>query len=203
MKKKYWPIVLLPIFLIFTFFYLSYTFGLFESTRTNTSSTDIARWSVKVNDDNLSGSTSTFTINRVNWSTSTNVKEGKAAPGSSGYFDIEIDPNGAETSIRYDVTFDFSVLDDTSFSVDRIIEVDNKPIVRSGEFTYSNIISLEDIEDGETDTIRVYILWPNIEANNESDTSISESENGKFKIPVEVSITQHFDGETITPYSGG
>lgn len=203
MKKKYWPIVLLPIFLIFTFFYLSYTFGLFESTRTNTSSTDIARWSVKVNDDNLSGNTSTFTINRVNWSTSTNVKEGKAAPGSSGYFDIEIDPNGAETSIRYDVTFDFSVLDGTSFSVDRIIEVDNKPIVRSGEFTYSNIISLEDIEDGETDTIRVYILWPNIEANNESDTSIAESENGKFKIPVEVSITQHFDGETITPYSGG
>ena len=200
MKKKYWPIVLLPIFLIFTTFYIKFTYGLFESNKTYTTSTPVARWSVKVNDDTLSGNTSTFTIDRVNWSTSTNVKEGKAAPGSSGYFDIEIDPSGADTSVRYDITFDFSVFEDTSFTLDRVIEIDDKPIVRSGEYTYSGIINLEDIEDGDTDTIRVYVLWPNVEENNASDTEISKSQNGIFRIPTEVSITQHFDGETITPY---
>jgi len=202
MKKKYW-LILLPIFLIFTAFYIKFTYGLFESERTDTSYMDIAKWSVKVNEEALNGSTSTFTIDRVNWSTSTNVKEGKAAPGSSGYFDIEINPNGAETSIRYDVVFDFSVLEGTSFSVDHLIEVNNEPIVRTGESTYSNIITLEDIEDNKTNTIRVYLIWANNEENNESDSQIAQSENGKFKIPVEVHITQHFEGETLTPYTGG
>ena len=202
MKKKDW-LIILPIFLILTGFYINYAYGLFESTRTNTTNMDIAKWDIKVNDDILSGSASTFTINRVNWSTSTNVKEGKAAPGSYGYFDVEIDPNGTDTSIKYDVEFDFSVLEDTSFTVDNIIEVDGKPIVRTGVSTYSNIMTLDEIRNNETNTIRVFLTWANNEANNESDSEIAKSENGKFRIPVKVYVTQHFSGEVLTPYSGG
>jgi hypothetical protein len=198
--KKY-TMVLAPFFFLVMIFVGSY--ALFESQRVNTSSLAIAKWQVKVNDNLLSGSTSTFTINNFTWSTSQYVKEGKAAPGLNGYFDIEIDPNDADTSIRYDVTFDFSVLDSSQFEITEIKEVDDKNIVRTGEYTYSNIILLDDIKNGETNTIRVYIEWVNDEDNNEKDSELGTVLNNQISIPVSVDVTQYIDGDTLTPYTGG
>jgi len=201
MRKKDW-LIITPFFLIFAIFYVNWTYGLFESNRTDTSSMEIAKWKVKVNDDILNGSTSSFVIDRVTWSTNANVKEGKAAPGTSGYFEIEIDPNETDTSIRYDITFDLSVFDGTAFSIDRVEEVDDKEIIRTGENTYSNIIPLEKIRQNETNTIRVYVTWDNDESKNEKDSDIAKGENGKFKIPVDIHITQHVSGEELIPYIG-
>ncbi len=198
--KKY-TMVLAPFFFLVMIFVGSY--ALFESQRVNTSSLAIAKWQVKVNDNLLSGSTSTFTINNFTWSTSQYVKEGKAAPGLNGYFDIEIDPNDADTSIRYDVTFDFSVLDSSQFEITEIKEVDDKNIVRTGEYTYSNIILLDDIKNGETNTIRVYIEWLNDENNNEKDSELGTVLNSQVMIPVAVDVTQYVEGDTLTAYTGG
>ena len=143
--KKY-SMVLAPFFfLVMILLIVVGSYALFESQRTNTSELTIAKWEIKVNDDMLSGSESTFTVNNFTWSTSEYVKEGKAAPGLDGYFDILIDPNDADTSIKYDVTFDFSNLDEDQFEVTEIKEIDDKSIVRTGEYTYSNIIFLDDI----------------------------------------------------------
>ena len=120
----------------------------------------------------------------------------------TGYFDIEIDPNGTDTSIRYDVTFDFSNLDSDQFTIDEIVEIDDKTIVRTGEFTYSNIITLDEINDNETNTIRVYITWENDENNNEKDSNLGKVPNNTLAIPVLVEITQCEDGETLTEYVG-
>ena len=201
MKKKDW-LIITPFFLIFALYYINWTYGLFESDRTDTSNMNIAKWQVKVNDDILSGSSSTFVIDRVNWDSSTNVKNGKAAPGTTGSFDIEIDPNGTDTSIRYDIFIDLSVFEGTAFSIDRVIEINDKPVVRTGYSTYSNIITLDEINNNETNTIRAFLTWANDETKNEVDTEIANGENGKFRIPVKVDITQHFSGEQLIPYSG-
>ena len=156
----------------------------------------------KINQDIIAGSSSDFTVDTMNWSSSTNVKEGKVAPGMTGYFDITIDPNQTDTSIRYDVTFDFSNLDENQFTIDRIIEVDNKGIVRTGVNTYSNIITLNEINNHETNTIRVYLTWINDEDNNEKDSELGKVANNVVNIPVTVSASQHFSGETLTPYTG-
>ena len=198
--KKY-TMVLAPFFFLVMIFVGSY--ALFESQRTNTSELEIAKWDIKVNDNMLSGSTSTFTVNNFTWSTSEYIKEGKAAPGLNGYFDIEIDPNDADTSIRYDVTFDFSVLDSNQFTITEIKEIDDKAIVRTGEYTYSNIISLDDINDGETNTIRVYLEWINDENNNEKDSQLGTVLNNQIMIPVAVDVTQYVNGDTLTAYTGG
>ena len=200
--KKY-TMVLAPFFFLVMILIAVGTYALFESQRQNTSELEIAKWEIKVNDDLLSGSTSTFTVNSFTWSTSQYVKEGKAAPGIDGYFDIEIDPNDSDTSIRYDVTFDFSNLDSDQFTITEIKEVNDKSIVRTGEYTYSNIIPLEDIEDGETDTIRVYIEWINDENNNEKDSDLGKVLNNQLMIPVSVDVTQYITGDTLTPYVGG
>ena len=194
--------VLAPFFFITAIFFFQKAYSLFESNRVNTSSISIAKWQVKINDDNISGNSSTFTIDNINWIESENVKSGKVAPEMDGYFDIEIDPNKTETSVRYDVTFDFSNLDSSQFLITEIKEIDEKEIVRTGEFTYSNIFTLDDINNNETNTLRVYLSWVNDELNNEKDSNLGKVANNTIKIPVVVEITQHLDGETLTEYTG-
>ncbi len=200
MKKSL--MVLVPFFFITAIFFFYEAYALFESNRVNTSSIQIAKWQVKINDDNISGSSSTFTIDNITWNESQNVKSGKVAPGMDGYFDIEIDPNDTETSVRYDITFDFTNLDSDQFQITEIKEIDEKTIVRTGEFTYSNIFTLSDIENNETNTIRVYISWINNENNNKKDSDLGKIANNTVLIPVKVDITQHFDGETLVEYTG-
>lgn len=196
MKKHI--MVLAPFFFLIAIFLAIETYGLFESKRVNTTRVDIAKWQIKVNNSNINGSSSEFTVDSFHWNTSENVKEGKVAPGISGYFDIVIDPNNTDTSIVYDITFDFSNLDEDEFVIDEIKEIDNKPIVHTGTYTYSNIITLDEINNSETNTIRVYLSWINDEANNEKDSSLGEVYNNKIEIPVKVEITQYFSGETLT-----
>lgn len=201
MKK--FTMVLTPFFFLVMILIVVGSYSLFESQRVNTTNLEIAKWEIKVNESLLSGNSSTFTVNNFTWSTSPYVMEGKAAPGLDGYFDIIIDPNDTDTSIRYDVTFDFSNLDNNQFSITEIKEIDDKSIVRTGEYTYSNIITLDEIENSETNTIRVYIEWINDEANNIKDSELGTVLNSQLMIPVSVDVTQYIDGDTLTPYIGG
>ena len=200
MKKYVW--VLLPLFFLLAFS-LTKTFSLFESERVDTSNLDIAKWQVEINGADISGSRSEFTVDEIHWNSSNNVKSGKIAPGIDGYFDIIIDPNNTETSIRYDVTFDFSELDEDLFEITEIKEITDKEIVRTGEFTYSNVISLDEINNDETNTIRVYLEWVNDEANNDKDSELGNLTNhNSIKIPVEVLITQYYDSDLLVEYTG-
>ncbi|MBR4672155.1 MAG: hypothetical protein IKO78_03000 [Bacilli bacterium] len=196
MKKHI--MVLAPFFFLIGIYLLIGSYGLFESERTNTSQIDIAKWQVKVNNDSIDGSTSTFTVDNINWNSSPNVKEGKIAPGGSGYFDIVIDPNDTDVSIIYNITFDFSNLDEDQFQIDEIIELDNKPIVHTDTYTYSNIMTLDDINNNETNTIRVYLSWVNDENNNEKDSDLGKVYNNSIEIPITVEILQYMDGDTLT-----
>ncbi len=72
--------VLVPLFFIVAIFSFHETFSLFESNRVDTSSIPIAKWQVEINDDDINGSSSTFTIDNVVWIESQNVKSGKVAP---------------------------------------------------------------------------------------------------------------------------
>ena len=179
-------LVFIPLFFFFFSIIVGCTYALFESTRINTSMVDIA----------------TFTVNSFVWSTSDNVKSGKAAPGLDGYFEIVLDPNNTDTSIRYDLTFDFSGLDEDQFRVDRIVEINDKTIYRTGESTYSNIITLDEIRNNETNTIRVYIEWVEDEANNDKDSALVLNDID-LKIPVQVDIIQYIDGDVIEEYTPG
>lgn len=194
--KKY-IMVATPFFLLLLVIGFSVTYALFESRKKFDTNVDIAKWQVKVNNDQIDGYNSSFIVDKVNWSTSPNVKEGLAAPGLTGYFDIVIDPNMNDTSIRYDILFDFSRLNRRQFSVDSIVEVDSKNIVRTGQYTYSNIMLLNSVD---TNTVRVTITWMNDENNNELDSNLGLVLNNSIHIPITVTITQHEEGESLTEY---
>lgn len=199
--KKY-IMVIAPFFLLLAVIGLSVTYALFESNKNIDTEVEIAKWQVKINKDVIEGHNLNFTIDKVNWENNQYVKEGKAAPGLSGYFDIEIDPNNTETSIRYDVKFNFSSLNSSQFEIESIEELNDKQIVKTGINTYSNIIKLTDITNNEKNTLRVNIKWNNNDNNNEIDSSLGRVLNNKLQIPVEVTITQSDENDVLTPFNG-
>lgn len=120
------------------------------------------------------------------------------APGTEGYFDILIDPTDTDTSILYSVTFDFTKVNG-SFAIDRIEETTSGNLIRTGENTYSKVITLEEIKNKVTNTIRVYIKWNNVEENNEEDSKIGLTKDNFISIPVSVSVIQYL-GEPVVEY---
>lgn len=186
------------IFLLVTVFTIVDSYGLFESENTLLVDSDIARWNVVINGSDIKYN-DTFVVDKVNLIDNDNVLSGKIAPGSLGYFDIVIDPSGSDTSIRYDVTFDFSSLN-SNIVVSSIEEVYSGNLIRTDVNTYSKVITLDDINNNISNIVRVYIKWDNNEDNNDSDSSVGSILNNFISIPVTVSASQYL-GEDIVSYT--
>lgn len=178
-----------------TIYEITKSYGLFESNNNLIVESSVGKWNILVNNTNIKNS-ETFTVDSINIVGSDNVLNGKLAPGSRGYFDIVIDRTDSSTSIKYDVTFDFSNLSD-SFVVDDISLTSGGTLYRTGEYTYSGIIKLN---EESSNTIRTYIKWENNEDNNEEDSEIGKVANNKINIPITVDVIQ-YAGETIEEYS--
>lgn len=193
--------IILGIFGIFILAVVLYEFndsyGLFESNNNMIVNSEIGKWNVYVGGkEATSGS---FTVDSINIIDSSNVKEGKLAPSTVGYFDIIIDPRDTSVSVRYDITFDFSSVTG-NFSVTEIEEIIDGNLIRTGENTYSKVISLADIKNGTTNTVRVYVKWNNIEENNDIDSAIGSTKDNYINIPVTVMVSQYL-GEVIEEYT--
>ena len=196
MKK----LLTLTFFAILTFLLLVVTYGVFQSKVIRGTSIKIAAWVVQVNDGIVSSKEKKFTIDDIVWNTSSNVLEGKAAPGIDGYFDIVIDPNNTDVSIRYDIVYDMDYLKNinTSFEVYKVEELNNNDLLLTDKDTYTGLITLD---NSVSHTIRTYVKWQDIEENNESDY-ITGTENANFEIPVNVIVSQ-YTGEEIVEYNEG
>lgn len=179
-----------------TIFMVIDSYGLFESKNVLNVDSNIAKWNVFINGTDIKKN-ETFVVDKINLINNDNVLEGKMAPGSKGYFDIVIDPTDTDTSIRYDISFDFSSLND-KIVVSGIEEITSGNLVRTGKNTYSKVITLNEIKNGITNTIRVYIKWDN--SNDESDSAIGSVINNFINVPVTITAYQYL-GEKIDIYN--
>lgn len=183
--------VITPLFFLITVYLIVDTYSLFESNHITTSSIGIAKWQVKINDDVVNGSSSTFSVDSINWESNGYVLEGKVAPGMSGYFDVIIDPNDTDVSLKYDISFDFSNLQEEQFVINDVVEVNGRTLVKTGENIYTGVILLEEIKNGIVSTIRVDLSWINDESNNEIDSSLAKVYGNSLDIPVTVTLWQY------------
>ena len=189
--------VLCAIMIFASIYEITDTYGLFESNKTKLVDNPIASWNILINNSNLNQNR-TFTINNFQTDENTMVKNGRIAPGTTGYFDIEIDPSDTDVSIRYDITFDCSKLP-SNLTVESIEETNGYTIVRTDAYTYSNIITLTNIKNGVKNNIRVHIKWQNVEEQNQNDTEIGLNKEYILNIPITITATQYFN-ETLQPY---
>ena len=193
-----WLIILFVLLLSVTAYELSVSFALFESAKSFVVNSDIGKWEISVNDSMINES-NTFTISNVKVSSDSNVREDYFAPGTSGYFDIVIDPNDTDVSIYYEIVCRTDFIINRQISLTRIENVGKPDLTNIAPYTYAGIIPLADIKNGVTTTIRFYVTWTNNDNNNETD-SLYGSSSADFEIPMEITFRQYLgEGISILP----
>ncbi len=196
--KKTILIILVIITLIIAILTIVFTYAVFESEISGDVMVDKATWRILINNTDITnGTNKEFVIDKINVVGSNHTQAGKIAPGDSGNFNILIDPENTDVSIRYDVSLDFSNLENTKLKVESIEETEaGKTLIKTGENTYTGTILLSEIKQGIKNNITVTLKWEQDETTDEEDTQIGSIENNKIQIPVNVKVTQYL-GEEI------
>ena len=192
-----------------TIYQIAGAYAKYVTQATGTVDQQAGAWVITLNDDDITGGSvsQTFDIDNLTYPANAYVAANKIAPGSTGCFDIEIDPTGTSVAVRFDVTVDTSALAVSSAitmsSACTVVNNVENPngMTRTGANTYTGVISLASIQSSQTTTARFYITWTNSESNNASDSALGTTANNDLAIPVNVVVSQ-YGGETITAYSG-
>lgn len=203
MNKKRITVIGVTLIAVILFIALYYTYSLFETNKEITVSSDIAKWNVKVNNTMVTGggtTAATFNLGSINWSSGGHVRSGKAAPGSTGSFTIEIDPTNTDVSFTYELTIDTSSLENDEFIISRVRETNGNEFIRTGENTYVGIARLNNNKNGRKYNVEINITWNNNEENNSSDYELGKKAELEVNIPVSLNIEQYTGIETFTEY---
>ena len=155
-------------------------------------------WHILVNETEIStAQEKSFTIDKINLENSQNVKEGKLAPGTTGNFQIAIDPQNTNVSIRYDISLNAQGLTNKNIKIRNITkENSDEGLINTGDGIYTGIITLDEIKNNKIDNIKVEIEWINSEDNNTEDTELGSVYDSTFNIPITIKFTQYL-GENI------
>ena len=138
-------------------FIASYTLSRYAGATLGTSTIDIAKFNVSVNNINIKDSTPI----QFDFSDSKTFTSRKIAPNSKGYFEFTINPNGTEVSLEYEIKFILDELDEdfklTYFTVNDSTthyDITDKNIVK-------NDLLLPSIETGfkDSDKINIKVYW--------------------------------------------
>lgn len=207
--RKIWVLTSLIMILV-TLYVINDTYAKYYSEANATIEQTIGKWIVKLNDTNIATGEQIedFIINDFQYETSENVIDGKIAPGRTGYFDIVIDTTEASVAVIYDVSIDISGLEineSLNISKHTVLKDENEDdtaIIRTAENTYTGIVSIDDVKNKKTNTVRIYVEWQNDETglNDEKDTSLGNIKDTQISIPVTVKVSQYL-GEKIVEYN--
>lgn len=175
------------------------SYALFETEGIAVVEQKLGKWVITVNDVGVTGTTKEFIVDNFKYITNEYTANNKIAPGGNCYFDIVIDANDTDVSVKYVIDLDFSMMENYAFIETEVIDLTDGDVVKTGIDEYTGILDLEEIKKGQTKTLRVNLTWVNDEANNEKDSELGLVEDSKFIIPVNVRLTQ-YTSEEIVPY---
>lgn len=115
-----------------------------------------------------------------------------------GSFDIEINVQDTDVSVRYDVTLNQENLTNKNLSIKSVKETQvSNTLYQTGENTYTAIIPLSEIQKGNTvNKITVEVEWKDDGTNDEQDTQIGSVYDAKLQIPITIHVSQYL-GEQI------
>lgn len=183
-------IVICLLFLFLTIFELSLTYGVFETKVEGDKDLNVAKWTILVNDNDITGENHTFYVDDVTYTNNEGVNTDKFAPGVSGEFILIIDPSNTEVAFEYEIAFDLNSNKYEQIKVDSIEGV-NGTVLNLENGIYSKVITLSDIENEKKDMVKVNFSWVDDEKYNESDSQLGLDENSTFEIPVNIRFSQY------------
>lgn len=175
------------------------SYGLFETHGEANIEQNLAKWVIKINDNLATGNTQSFIIDEFNYDSNGYINDDKLAPGGNCYFDLVLDATDTNVSVKYTIDFDFSEVENYSFIQPNVVNLNGNTIIRTGENQYTGLIDIDEIDENGINTIRVELLWPNDDDNNERDSILGLTENMKISVPISINFTQYL-GEAITEF---
>lgn len=176
-------------------------FAIFQSEVEGSVSFEKGAWQIEVNGTDISnGVNKEFTVDNIEIQNNEHVKPGNLAPGLSGIFNISINPENTDVSIRYDVSLNEESLTNKNITIKSITEtIQGNNLIKTGENVYTGIITLDEIKQDIQNNIEVEIEWIDNELDNEDDINMGTQENYILEIPIVVHVTQYL-GEKIEAY---
>lgn len=194
-------VYLFILFLCLAYIGTKFTFSIYESNLSTDVSGNISDIKLKINNVNIvnnTGDISEVVVNDIIWTSIGHTRVGKIAPGSTGTFNLNLDPEGSQVAILYKFTFVDKTIDPDKILTFTDINASNGNVIRTGINEYSGIISLSDINNGETIALDI-----DFEFTDEEDmppfTEDDENLDDFFTIDFEA---LQYNGETLTPYTG-
>lgn len=189
--------ILVVTLLIFCFIYLVVR-GIqaaYESTISGRAKNELADWSVKVNNQEITSASTegiplTYTVTDL-----TNVRSGKVAPGTSLSYPIQIDASGSEVAIKLTFTVTDKSVDPDKFLTLTSVSSSDLTVIRISENSYSVVIPKASLNGVKTVTMN--FTWVDAGELVEYD---EDAESDNF-VEIDLNAIQ-YSGETITPYSG-
>jgi hypothetical protein len=183
----------------FLYFGAKGTYTAYESFVNTEMSNRVAPIHLLINGEDLGSDTvldNRIILDNITW-TSTHTRPGKLSPGSTGSFQFELDPTGSEVAILYQIQFI-----DKEVDPDKIVTFQNvasdRTLVRTSIDTYSGIITLADIENGQKTHITVDFIYDDTE-----DIEGIREDNQVFEDFFEIHFTAlQYQGEELIAYTG-
>ena len=157
-------------------------------------------WNISVNGTQITkGTEAQFIIDQITTTENNHVKPGTLAPGLSGSFDVLINPEDTNVSVRYDVTLNQEELGSSNLKIKSILEIQNGyELIKTAENTYTGIMTLQEIQNGIIHKLRVEVEWADDGSNDENDTELGKGDIQQLQIPISVHVIQYL-GEEIIP----
>lgn len=184
------------------------TYARYSSTGTANANIQIAKWSVKLDGEDIS-TTSKTVYPTLTYSANQYVKDGKIAPGRSATFSVQVDPTDSEVAIDYSFAVDTSSIatallgeagseaDITVSNATCTIGGTDATITKNGD-TYTVAQGLSSVESDEKVVVTFTITWANNDTNTAIDTAegvasaaITDEAGKVVTFPVVVTASQH------------
>ena len=191
-KKKKIILLLACLSLIIFVGSTAYTYAKYFSQTKRDIGTNIKKWSIKVNNNDITTGTTLSDKITATFTGSEHIAKNTMAPGSEGYFEINLDYSNVEVSFEYEISIvENNTVPDISIYK---LEVDGTEIEGNG-LNISNVININ--TDDDTDKkkdIKVCIRWNDDEANgatlsDEEDTQVTIN-NDSLDFDVKLSFIQ-------------
>lgn len=171
MRKKIKLIIVALFALLLTSFLIVETYALFETNGSAEKEMEIGRWVILLNNNDVT-ETRTLTLNDFTYANSSHTQSGYFAPGSVGYFDLEIDATDSDVSVEYVLDIDDSGLTDYPNIYFTFTNLDTNQTVTTS--SYNGLIRLSDAS--KVHNFRINLVWNNQTQYDDSDTSLIDGE---------------------------
>lgn len=168
------------------------TYAKYLSSANSSSSINVARWNIKVNNKSIIDSSDITDVIEPVFPGNDYIAANIIAPTAEGYFDLNFDFSNVDVSFNYIISANVNENSDVKDFIVTGYSIDNGELVNLNDNS-TNVFS-EDIfqkDNIQNRKIRIYIMWDDSSTSsmdNLSDTSVANT--GKALFDVNITFTQ-------------